>query len=54
MLGSPKKPPPLRASTTVYIVKCTQDFVSIKINVSKSTRIKSNGGRGKFEACMKL
>jgi hypothetical protein len=38
----------------MYAEKCTRDFVSIKINVSKSTTTKSNGCRKKFEACIKL
>jgi hypothetical protein len=54
ILGPPKKQPPLRASTIVYPEKLTQDFVSIKINVSEPTRTKSNGGREKFEASIKL
>ena len=45
MLGAPKKPPPLRALNIMYPEKYTQYFVSIKINVPKPIRIKSNSCR---------
>jgi len=38
----------------MYSEKRTHDFVSIKINVSRPTKTKSNDSREKFEGCIKL
>jgi hypothetical protein len=54
MFGPPKKTTPTEGSNIVYPEKRTQEFISIKINVSKSIRAKSNGSREKFEAYIKL
>ena len=54
MLGPPKKTFSTEGLNHYDPAKHTQNFVFIKINDSKSTSIKSNGGTGKFEACIEL